>query len=88
MSAVEQALSGRLGRVPARFPLRSENGPVFTSRVYTRHVRRCGLPQKFIAPHCSSQSAMIERVIPTLTEQCLHRPRYETQQHASRVIGE
>jgi Integrase core domain len=31
---------------------------------------------------------MIERVIRTLKEQCVHRHRFETQQHASRVIGE
>jgi putative transposase len=31
---------------------------------------------------------MIERVIRTLKEQCVNRHRFETQQHASRVIGE
>jgi putative transposase len=31
---------------------------------------------------------MIERVIQALQEQCVHRHRFETQQHASRVIGE
>jgi putative transposase len=31
---------------------------------------------------------MVERVIRTLKEQCTHRHRFETQQHASRVIGD
>ncbi|WP_232827701.1 integrase core domain-containing protein [Bordetella bronchiseptica] len=30
---------------------------------------------------------MIERVIRTLKEQCAHRHRFETIQHASRVVG-
>jgi len=31
---------------------------------------------------------MVERVIRTLKEQCTHRHRFETIQHASRVIGD
>jgi len=31
---------------------------------------------------------MIERVIRTLKEQCVHRHRFATQQHPSRIIGE
>jgi putative transposase len=31
---------------------------------------------------------MIERVIRTLKEQCVYRNRFETLQHASRVIGD
>lgn len=31
---------------------------------------------------------MVERVIRTLKEQCAHRHRFETQQHAMRVIGD
>ncbi|MDH5821921.1 integrase core domain-containing protein [Luteimonas sp. RD2P54] len=31
---------------------------------------------------------MVERVIRTLKEQCAHRHRFETQQHATRVIGD
>lgn len=30
---------------------------------------------------------MVERVIRTLKEQCVHRQRFEMLQHASRVIG-
>lgn len=88
-SALEQALINRfgtLGRVPAPFLLRSDNGLVFTSRNYTRLVRSYGLRQEFITPHSPEQNGMIERVIRTLKEQCVHR--FETLQHASRVIGD
>jgi putative transposase len=90
-SALEQALIARygtLGRVPAPFLLRSDNGLVFTSRSYTALVRSYGLRQEFITPHTPEQNGMVERVIRTLKEQCVHRHRFETLQHASRVIGD
>jgi putative transposase len=90
-AALEQALIARygtLGRVTTPFLLRSDNGLVFTSRAYTRLVRSYGLKQEFITPHCPQQNGMVERVIRTLKEQCAHRHRFETQQHAMRVIGD
>ena len=90
-SALEQALIARfgtLGRVPKEFLLRSDNGLVFTSRTYTALVRSYGLRQEFITPHCPQQNGMVERVIRTLKEQCVHRTRFESLQHASRAIGE
>jgi len=90
-AALEQALIARygtLGRVPTSFLLRSDNGLVFTSRAYTRLVRSYGLKQEFITPHCPQQNGMVERVIRTLKEQCAHRHRFESQQHASRLIGD
>lgn len=90
-SALEQALISRygsLGRVPVPFLLRSDNGLVFTSRNYTRLVRSYGLKQEFITPHCPQQNGMVERLIRTLKEQCVHRHRFETLQHAMRVIGD
>jgi putative transposase len=90
-SALEQALINRygtLGRVNAPFLLRSDNGLVFTSRSYTRLVKSYGLQQEFITPHCPEQNGMVERVIRSLKEQCIHRQRFETLQHASRVISD
>lgn len=63
-------------------------GLVFTSRGCTRLVSSYGLRQEFTTPHCPHQSRMIERVIRTLQEHCVHRHRFETQQYASRVIGQ
>lgn len=63
-------------------------GLVFTSRSYTTLVRSYGLCQEFITQHCPQQNGMVERVIRTLKEQCAHRHRFESIQHASRVIGD
>ena len=90
-AALEQALIARwgcLGRVPEPFLLRSDNGLVFTSKHYTRLVRSYGLRQEFITPHSPQQNGMIERLIRTLKEQCVHRQRFESQQHASRAIAD
>ncbi len=90
-SALEQALINRygtLGRVTTPFLLRSDNGLVFTSRSYTRLVRGYGLQQEFITPHCPEQNGLVERVIRTIKEQCVHRQRFETLQHAARVLGD
>ena len=90
-SALEQALITRygcLGRVATPFLLRSDNGLVFTSRSYTALVKSYGLQQEFITPYTPEQNGMVERVIRTLKEQCVHRHRFESLQHASRVISD
>lgn len=90
-AALEHALIARysaLGRVPKSFLLRSDNSLDFISRNYTRLVRSYGLKQEFITPYCPQQNGMVERVIRTLKEQCAHRHRFESQQHASRVIAD
>lgn len=90
-SALEHALISRfgtLGRVNREFLLRSDNGLVFTSRHYTALVRSYGLKQEFITPHCPQQNGMVERVIRTLKEQCVHRQRFESLAHATRAIGD
>ena len=90
-SALEQALLARfgtLGRVPEPFLLRSDNGLVFSSRSYTQLVRSYGLRQEFITPHCPQQNGMVERLIRTLKEQCVRRHRFESVQHASRIIAD
>ena len=91
VSALEQALIARfgsLGKVQQPFLLRSDNGLVFTSRHFTAVTKSYGLQQEFITPHCPQQNGMVERVIRSLKEQCVHRHRFESLQHASRVIGD
>ena len=91
VSALEQALIARfgsLGKVQQPFLLRSDNGLVFTSRHFTAVTKSYGLQQEFITPHCPQQNGMVERVIRSLKEQCVHRYRFESLQHASRVIGD
>lgn len=90
-SALEHALISRfgtLGKVPREFLPRSDNGLVFTSRTYTALVRGHGLRQEFITPRCPQQNGMVERVIRTLKEQCVHRQRFDSIHHASRAIGD
>ena len=90
-SALEQALINRfrtLGRVTRPLTLRSDNGLIFTSKHYTSLVRSYGLQQEFIMPHCPQQNGMIERFIRTLKEQCVHRQRFESIQHANRVLAD
>jgi putative transposase len=85
-AALEQALIARfgaLGRVPTSFLLRSDNGLVFTSRKYTALVRSYGLQQEFITLYCPQQNGMVERVIRSLKEPCVHRHRFETLQRLS-----
>jgi len=55
---------------------------VFTSRSYTALVKSYGLQQEFITPYSPEQKGMVERVIRTLKNQCVHRHRFETPQHA------
>ena len=74
--------------VDAPFLLRSDNGLVFTSCAYTKLVRSYGLKQEFITPHCPQQNGMMERLIRSLKEQCVHRHRFESLAHASRAIGD
>ncbi len=91
VSALEHALIARfgtLGTVDEPFLLRSDNGLVFTSRAYTKLVRSYGLKQEFITPHCPQQNGMMERLIRSLKEQCVHRHRFESLAHASRTIGD
>jgi putative transposase len=90
-SALEQALIvrfGTLGRVPAPFLLRSDNGLVFTSCGFTALVKGFGLRQEFITPHNPQQNGMVEQVIRTRKAQWVHRHRFESLQHASRVISD
>ncbi|MBU2963117.1 integrase core domain-containing protein [Citreicella sp. C3M06] len=61
-------------------------GSFFASHHFTAIVRSYGLKQEFITPHCPQQNGMVERFIRTLKEQCVDRHRFESIQHAMRVI--
>ncbi|MGE8403738.1 MAG: integrase core domain-containing protein [Delftia tsuruhatensis] len=61
---------------------------MFTSRSDTALVGSYGLQQEFITSYSLEQNGMVERVIRTLEDQCVHRHRFETLQHASRVIAD
>ena len=54
----------------------------------TALVSNYGLQQEFITPHCPQQNGIVERLIRTLKEQCIHRYRFESLQHANRVLSD
>jgi len=85
---VDGLLEMNKNTVPRTFLLRSDNRLVFTSRIYTGPVRSYGLQQEFITPHCPQQNGMVERLIRTVKEQCVHRHRFENQRHAMRVVAD
>jgi putative transposase len=89
-SALEKALINRygtLGCVTTPFLQRSDNGFVLKSRSLP-DCSRVTVQQEFITPHCSVQNGLVERIIRTIMEQCVHRQRFMTLQHASLVIAE
>lgn len=51
-------------------------------------MRSYRLRQEFITPHIPEQNGMVEKLIRTLEDRCVHRHRFEILQHASRVIGD
>lgn len=61
---------------------------MFTSREYTALVRSYGLRQEFITPYCPQPNGVMERLIRSLKEQCVHRQRFESLAHASRAISD
>jgi putative transposase len=70
------------------FLLHSDNGSIFTSRRCTALVKGYELQQEFITPNTPEQNGMVERVIRTLKDECVHRHRFESLQQASRVNGD
>lgn len=74
--------------VPAPFLPRVYDGFVVTSRSYTALMQGYGLQQEFITPYTPEQNGMVERVIRTLRDPCVHRYRFESLQHVSRVVGD
>jgi putative transposase len=87
-STWRQAVRHDSGKVPETLLPRSDNDLVFTSRSFMALVWSYGLRQEFITPYRTEQNGLAERVIRTLTEQCVHRRRFESLQHASRTIGD
>jgi len=59
-----------------------DNGLFFN---YTKLIRSYGLRQEFITPHFLKQNNMMERVIQTLKESCVHKYSFESLQNARRV---
>ncbi|WP_343033969.1 IS3 family transposase, partial [Vibrio agarilyticus] len=87
VAALEDALLTRYGVIGKATPglqLRSDNGLVFTSRLYTTLAMQYGLTQEFIQPHTPQQNGMVERLIRTIKEQCIWMHNF-TSMHEART---
>lgn len=89
-AALEEALIhrfGTLGRVTQPLALRSDNGLVFTSKLYTTTVKAYRIDQEFTTPYTPEQNGLIERFIRTLKEDCIWQQRFESLTQAQTAIG-
>ena len=88
-AALEEALINRygvLGRAQDELTIRSDNGLVFCSRIYTQTVYRYGIKQAFIRPHTPQQNGMVERLIRSVKEQCLWLHNFESLEEARQAL--
>jgi len=89
-AALEEALIARFGQLAKldnKLALRSDNGLVFTSKLYTKTTKAYNLEQEFITPYTPEQNGLIERFIRTLKEDCVWLHRFESLAHATATIG-
>ena len=68
--------------------LRSDNGLVFGSKVFTALTNKYGVKQEYITPYTPEQNGMIERFFRTLKEECVWKHRFESIDHAFRIIAD
>ena len=90
VAALEDALLSRygiVGKAEKGLQLRSDNGLVFTSKLYTQTVQQYGLSQEFIRPHTPQQNGMVERLIRTIKEQCIWMHNFASLREARLAIG-
>ncbi len=83
----KKTLKGEFGELPIDIP-RDRHGSFEPQLIPKHQTRWNGFDDKIITPYSPEQNGMVERVIRTLKEQCAHRHRFESLQHASRVIGD
>ena len=87
-AALEEALRSR--HIDATSPalmLRSDNGLVFGAKRFVTVARRYRLTQEYITPYTPQQNGMIERFFLTLKQECVWLQRFESRDHAFRVIA-
>lgn len=73
------------GPVPV---LRSDNGLVFGAKVFVKVARRDGVQQEYITPYTPQQNGMIERFFLTVKQEFIWLYRFESRDHAFRIVGE
>jgi len=87
-AALEEALRAR--RIDAASPslvLRSDNGLVFGAKTFVAVARRYRLTQEYITPYTPQQNGLIERFFLTVKQECVWLHRFESRDHAFRVVA-
>ena len=88
-AALEDALRGRqIKQGETKLMLRSDNGLVFGAKPFVAVVNRWGLQQEYIVPYTPEQNGMIERFFGSLKAECVWLHRFESRDHAFRVIAD
>lgn len=88
--ALEEACIARFGtlRVGGNGPVvRSDNGLVFQSRRFRAACRFYRLEQEYITPYTPEQNGLIERFFRSFKEECVWQHRFESYEHARRIIA-
>ena len=68
--------------------LRSDNGKIFTSKMFQGRCKQYGLSQEFITPYTPQQNGMIERFFRSLKEECIWLHHFQSVQEAKGAIEE
>jgi putative transposase len=88
-AALEDALRDRrISHGHETLTVRSDNGLVFGAKVFVSVVRRYGLGQEYITPYSPEQNGMIERFFLTLKQECVWLHRFESRDHAFRIVAD
>jgi len=88
-AALEEALrSRRIDLTTPGLVLRSDNGLVFGAKAFVKVARRYGLTQEYITPYTPQQNGMIERFFLTLKQECVWLHRFESRDHAFRLVAD
>ena len=88
-AALEDALRAR--RIDGTSPplvLRSDNGLRVRRKAFVAVARRYRLTQEYITPYTPEQNGMIERFFLTLKQECVWLHRFESRDHAFRVVAD
>jgi len=87
-AALEEALRSRGIDMNSDLVLRSDNGLVFGAKAFVNVARRYRLTQEYITPYTPQQNGMIERFFLTLKQECVWLHRFESRDHAFRVVAD
>ena len=88
--ALEQGCLEQFGLVypkgEKRPMLRSDNGKVFTSKMFVARCKQYGLEQEYTTPYCPQQNGMIERFFRSLKEECVWLYNFKTFKEARQTL--